>query len=172
MTDAALRPRYRFSTTKSPEEIREQVKQRLKDEDVNSYGLQQRSASNHIILSFPQKHKHFWSPTLDVNFEPLPDGRFKIRMLMGPEPSIWTMFMFFYTVGGLMAALGFVLGYSKYMLDQESWFFWLIPAGVVLVLILYLAGLSGKSRAEEQMRILKEFFEVVMGEPIFHDEDL
>ncbi|MDZ7846069.1 MAG: hypothetical protein U5L96_04520 [Owenweeksia sp.] len=171
MSSPSLCPRYRFTTNQSADVIRSAVRRLLKDKEKNQLGLQQRSVSNHLILVFPRKQKHFWSPTMDVNFEKTPHGKTKVRMLLGPEPSIWTMFVFFYTIGGLMAAVGIVLGSSQYILGHNSWYFLLIPAGLVIIGAFYLAALVGKGRASEQMYILKNFMEEAMGEPIFHEEE-
>lgn len=170
MATTGLRPRYKFTTTLSANEIRQRIKAALKSENQNTYELQQRSVSNHIIVVLPKKHKHFWSPTLDVNLETKAADKTLVRVLIGPEPSIWTMFMFIYTIGGLMAAAGFVLGSSQYILGHGSWYFMLIPAGVVLVAIFYMAGLAGKTKAQEQMHILKNFMEEAIGQPVFHEE--
>lgn len=171
MSDGSLRPRYKFSTDLPAAEIRERLRTAVKDPDKNPLGLQQRSVSNHIIVVLPRRHKHFWSPTLDVNFEDLPNNRTLVRVLIGPEPSIWTMFMFLYTVGGLAVVAGMVLGYSQYILGHDLYWLLLIPAGLLWIGFFYGAGLLGKNRAQKQMRILKEFMEEAIGQPVFHEEE-
>ncbi len=172
MTDTTLRPRYKFSTELTAEAIRGGLKTALKDKSVNEFELQHRSVSNHLIISFPQKHKHFWSPTLDVNLEDGQNGKTTVRVLIGPEPSIWTMFMFFYTLGGLAMVAGLVLGYSQWTLGKGVMALWLIPVGFAIVLFFYLAALGGKSKAQHQMKILKTFMEEAIGQPVFHEEEV
>ena len=169
MTTTALRPRYKFSSPDSPEGIRSRIKTALKDPERNHYSLQHRSTSNQLLIAFPARHRHFWSPTLDVNLEKAAEGKTTIRVLIGPEPSIWTMFMFFYTIGSLMTLAGFILGYSQYTLGHGPWYLFLIPGGFLVVGFFYLAAMAGKSRAQAQMHILKEFLEQAIGQSLFDD---
>lgn len=164
MSDTSLRPRYKFTSELSIDEIRERLKSALKDDKVNEYQLQYRSVSHHLIISFPAKHRHFWSPTLDVNLEKDNAGKTTVRLLMGPEASIWTMFMFFYTLGGLAILTGLILGYSQYVLDKGATWLFLIPAGIAVILFFYLAGLTGKTKASGQMQIMLNFVINAVGE--------
>ena len=159
MTDTTLRPRYKFSTDLTSEYIRSQLKAALKNKVINEYELQHRSVQGHLLISFPQKHKHFWSPTIDINLEKGPEYKTVVRVLMGPEPSIWTMFMFFYTLGALAMTAGLVLGYSQWSLGKGVMALWLIPIGFAIILFFYLAALGGKAKAQEQMKVLKTFVE-------------
>ena len=172
MSDAQLRPRYRYLSDLTKEEMRVRIISALKDPEVNLKQLQQRSVDHHLVLVYPRRHKHFWSPVMDINIEPRSDKKSLIRVLIGPEPSIWTLFMFFYSLGGMAVLGGIVLGSSQYILGKGSWYFMLIPAGLLLIGFFYFAGLIGKSRAEEQMRELKSFVETATGEAIFHDQEL
>ena len=108
---------------------------------------------------------------MDLNIEPRPDKTSLVRVLIGPEPSVWTLFMFFYTVGGLAITLGLVFGTSQYMLGHSTWWFMLIPAGLLLMGFFYFAGLAGKSKASEQMLELKSFVEQATGEAIFNEAE-
>ncbi len=157
LSDSGIRPRLKFFSDLSPGELKEKLKAGLKDASLNNWGLQYRSAGHHLLIAFPRKHRHFWSPALDISFERTAEGQTLVRMLMGPEPAIWTMFVFFYTVGGLAVVLGLVLGYSQYSLGHGAQMLYLIPGGLVLIGLLYLGALGGKSRAAGQMRQLTDF---------------
>ena len=142
----------------------------LDDDSINEKKLQRRTTRYHLILSYPQQHRHFWSPVVDLNIEPRPDKTSLVRVLIGPEPSIWTMFMFFYSIGGLAIMLGIVFGTSQYILGKGSWLFLLIPVGVLIIGFFYFAGLAGKSKAQDQMLELKSFVEEATGEAIFNED--
>ena len=170
MSEAQLRPRYRYRSALSPEKMKDLIYDALKNPEVNLKNLQKRSTKYHVILSYPREHRHFWSPIMDMNIEPRPDKTSLVRVLIGPEPSIWTLFMFFYTLGGLAVILGLVFGTSQYMLGKGSWLFGIVPLGLILIAFFYFAALAGKRRADEQMRELKSFVEGATGEAIFHEE--
>lgn len=169
MNEAAIRPRLKFISELSQEDIRDRVKVGLKDPAVNTYELQYRSTQGHMLISFPAKHRHFWSPTMDLNLEKTDDGKTMLRVLMGPEASIWTMFMFFYTVGGLAILGGLILGYSQYVLDKGATWFFLIPAGIAIILFFYLAALTGKTKAAGQMQVLMQFLMITIGEGVLEE---
>jgi len=164
MSASELRPRYRKMLPLSREEIRTKMLTSLKENGASH--LQYRSVSGHILISFKRAKRHFWSPVIDLNMEEEKDGTL-LRVLIGPEPSIWTMFMFFYAVGGLAATAGLVLGYSQYLLGHGVWYFLLIPFGLVIIAFFYLAGLAGKAKAREQMHELMDFTESALGYNIF-----
>ncbi len=166
MSEVTLRPRYKFDSKLSSEEIRTRLKAALKDEEKNKLGLQHRSVSGHVIVVFPKEHKHFWSPTLDVSMEKKNEDQTLVRVLMGPEPSIWTLFMFFYTLGGLTILAGFILGFSQYMLKGEYGMLALIPLGTIIVLFFYFAAVAGRAKAQDQMYQLDAFLQkAVNSEP-------
>lgn len=172
MSEVKLRPRYRYRSALAPGEIKVKITDALNDPGINLKGLQKRATKYHLILSYPRQHRHFWSPVMDLNIEPRPDKTSLVRVLIGPEPSVWTLFMFFYTVGGLAVTLGLVFGTSQYMLGKSTWWFMLIPAGLLLMAFFYFAGLAGKTRAGEQMLELKSFVEAATGEAIFHENEI
>ena len=169
MSEVQLRPRYKYRSSLAPGELKGRITAALEDSQVNIKNLQKRATKYHLILSYPRQHRHFWSPVMDMNIEPRPDQTSLVRVLIGPEPSVWTLFMFFYTVGGLAVILGVVFGTSQYMLGKGSWLFMLIPAGLLLIGFFYFAGLAGKGKANEQMHELKSFVETATGEAIFHE---
>ncbi|WP_417610417.1 hypothetical protein [Owenweeksia hongkongensis] len=164
MNETALRPRYKFSSQLSTDEIRERLKTALKDDNLNIFSLQYRSVSHHLIISFPAVHRHFWSPTLDVNLEKGAEEKITIHLLIGPEASIWTMFMFIYTIAGLAVLTGIVLGYSQFSLGKGTFLLWLIPIGSAVFLVFYFAAIAGKGKAQEQMKQLMYFFKNAVGE--------
>lgn len=163
MNEAVIRPRLKLISELEPEEIRSRIKVGLNNTELNTFELQHRSVHGHLLISFPARHRHFWSPTMDINMEETTDNKTMIRVLMGPEASIWTMFMFFYTIGGLCILTGLVLGYSQYILDKGATWLFLIPVGIAIILFFYLAALTGKTKARGQMEILFNFLSASVG---------
>lgn len=159
MSQTALRPRYRFSSANEPKELWALVKAAMANRSINTYGFEHRAVANHFIINYPKRHHHFWSPTIDLSFTKSAKEQTNVRVLFGPEPAIWTMFMFGYSVAGLAILGGLVLGYSQYILGHSAWLFWLAPLGVFLLLLLLLASYFGKHQAQEQTLQLKHFLE-------------
>ena len=171
MAQTALRPRYRFMASEKPLELWALIKMASSSKTANPYALEHRAVANHFVISFPKAHRHFWSPTIDLNFHEEGDKQTRVRVLFGPAPAIWTFFMFGYSVAGLLIIAGLILGYSQYILGHEVWLFALIPAGAVLVIILLFASHFGRHQAEAQTQQLKEFLEGALQRPLHHQED-
>jgi hypothetical protein len=170
MAQTALRPRYSFTSACEPKELWAIIKKALRNPKINSNGLVYRSVATHFIISYPKEQHHFWSPTLDLNFDQLAKNKTRVRALLGPEPAIWTLFMFGYAVAALAIMAGIVLGYSQYILGQSWWLFSLIPAGTALVVFLLFASYFGKHQAEAQTEALKVFLETALGHSIETNE--
>jgi hypothetical protein len=171
MAQTALRPRYRFTSAEKPSQLWAQIKRASASPQINLYGLQNKAVANHFIISYPKKHRHFWSPTIDLNFSEKAVNQTQVRVLFGPAPAIWTFFMFGYAVAALLVIGGLVLGYSQYILGHNVWLFALIPAGGTVGLLLLFASYFGKYRAEAQTRELRKFLETALQRPLVHEEN-
>lgn len=68
--------------------------------------------------------------------------------------------------------LGMIFGLSHYMLGKGSWYFSLIPIGMLIIAFFYFAALAGKGKANEQMHEMKSFVEEATGNAIYHDPEL
>lgn len=161
MSDSLLRPRYKISSQKKAAELRAMLLEAVK----SSPGFEQRSLENHVLISLPRKDRHFWSPTLDINFEEESEST-TVRILIGPAPAVWTFFMFGYSLAGLSIIAGLILGYSQYILGQNSWTFIFAPVGIFLAGGLLLASLAGKYKAQNEMQRLKIFVEFAIGQEL------
>lgn len=109
---------------------------------------------DHAYIKIVQKDHHFWSPELHLTVEETTDGS-QIKGIVGPAPTVWTMFMFFY-----FAAIGAVLFagiycYSDWVINQDRSNLWPIPASLGLLLAVFLASKSGERIARRQTETLK-----------------
>ena len=85
------------------------------------------------------------------------DGKTNVRILIGPAPGIWTFFMFLYSVAGAITLAGLIIGYSQGVVNNPTWGYWLIPAGIVMTIMVYLIALMGKKKAGSQMLKMRDF---------------
>ena len=83
--------------------------------------------------------------------------------LFGPNPTVWTMFMFFHFIIAVLF-IGFsIWGYTNYKLDKD--FFIQGTATIFMVLfwvVLYVAGRMGKTAGKVEMQKLHKFMEGVL----------
>lgn len=156
MSDLSFRPRFRFSTSLSCEEVEKLILQKLKENNPDGY--ESSIVQGHFILRISEKKRHFWSPQMDISVRPDDDtGETVVRCLLAPAPVVWTMFMFFYALTGFGALVGLMIASSQYSLDKEMWGFWLAGGSVVAGLLLFIFAQFGKSLSEDEMKQMKAF---------------
>jgi len=115
---------------------------------------------DHIFIKLPRKEQHFWSPQLHLEVNDHEEQASKIYGLFGPNPTVWTLFMFLHFV---VATLFFTVGvwaYSNWSLEKDyaiQVFFTLFT--VIIWFVLYFFGRVGRSKGQPQMQELNTFME-------------
>ncbi|MEZ4721962.1 MAG: hypothetical protein R2813_08820 [Flavobacteriales bacterium] len=132
-----------------------------------------RQVHGHVVLTIPESKRHFWSPHMDVALEVDPDnGQTLVRCLIGPMPTVWTMFMFFYGFFGFMGFVGLTLGLSQWTLQNSMWGFWLIPVSLIGMAIMWFISYEGKKLAHDEMWMLKHFVDEALACDCFKMADM
>ena len=160
MANTGLRPRVRIVTKNSPQVVLEQINEKLTDQKLN---LQGQVVQEHAFIRIPEEKQHYWSPELHV-WAREQDGETIIYGVMGPQPKIWTMFMFFYTAVLTLTFFGSSYGIIQQILDMDAPFLWSIPLGILGVLLVYGAAQYGQYRGKEQMQELRKFLDEAVKE--------
>ncbi|MDD7887582.1 GTP-binding protein [Flavivirga sp. 57AJ16] len=115
---------------------------------------------NHVFIKFPKEQQHFWSPQLHLEID---DDSSLLHGLYGPNPTVWTMFVFFhFIITGLFIAFG-IWAYTNLSLDksyavQVS----LMLLMVIIWIVLYFAGSIGKASSKNEMRALNNIMNTVI----------
>lgn len=114
---------------------------------------------NHVIIDVIDEDAHFWSPQLNFRIEENEENpKASIAYgIIGPRPTVWTMFMFIYFGIGLLGFVAFSYGFSKYLIGEWSNLIWALPAAILFMLTAYKAGKFGEKLGEEQVEYLKDF---------------
>ena len=148
-----IRPRFRQVVDQSMQAIKDKVRRSLDaDQDICTGEIVQ----NHVILKIPKSKQHYWSPQLTLQLEDQ-DGKTLIRGLYGPKPSVWTMFVFFYSAIGFFTVMGLLFGISQWMLKMNAWALWSVPVGVLLMFGFFMISKIGQGLGKDQMEELKSF---------------
>tara|TARA_R110000868_G_scaffold304437_9_gene565116 strand:+ start:26567 stop:27088 length:522 start_codon:yes stop_codon:yes gene_type:complete len=157
-----IRPRVRFESELNSEQFLEVIKERL---SITSDKFEGQILPGYATFYPLQKDQHFWSPQLTLSIEETESGSL-IRGLYGPKPSVWTMFMFFYSFIGFITMIAIMISLSYWSLGHESLIFWSVPALILLFLSLYLVAYIGQKFGHKQMVYLHKFLEECFGERI------
>ncbi|WP_191089001.1 GTP-binding protein [Arenibacter lacus] len=117
-----------------------------------------KSLGQHVFIKFNKTESNFWTPQLQFEIVDYEEGQSKLYGLFGPNPTLWTFFMFIHfiiatliIVMGIWAYSGYALGHS-YTLQIG-----LIGLMVVLWVALYVFGRWGKKKGRHQMEHLHNY---------------
>ncbi len=121
---------------------------------------------NFMSLRIPEEEQHYWSPVLNLSVHPRAEGGSIVRGLMGPRPTVWLMFIFFYSFLGFVSMIVMVMGFSQLNLGLKAGILWLLPAILLIIGLMYASAQAGKRMAREQMLRLQQFAEQAIGKEL------
>lgn len=115
-------------------------------------------SDHHVFIKFNKAETHFWSPQLQIEIVDQEDGNSTIYGLFGPNPTLWTFFMFVhFGVASLFIIFG-VWAYTSKALGKEIGLqIGLMAFMVVVWTSLYIFGRIGRRKGRRQMHQLHEF---------------
>jgi hypothetical protein len=113
---------------------------------------------DHIFIKLPNKEQHFWSPQLHLEISEKDENSCSLHGFFGPNPTIWTMFLFLHVAVGILFMVDLTWLYSNYKLENSITIQIVIAAILVLAwILLYFAGAMGKKKGKPGMRELYDF---------------
>ena len=145
-----LRPRFTLLLTAPTKHILEEFKQ----SNSKPYGIVTKVIDHHVMLKIAEANHHYWSPQLHLELEHCTSIT-KLNGLFGPNPTIWTLFMFLkFVFSGLFIGFG-VWAASNYLLEQPT----ALPITLSILMCLlgiavYFVAQYGKKMGKEQMEEL------------------
>ncbi len=154
--DIVLRPRFKFDVETNSEKLLlafEEQKNKQSDFVVTRI-------DDHVFIRFPKREQHYWSPQLhlEINEKAEDKNTATVYGLFGPNPTIWTMFMFLhFVIAGLFIAFG-IWAYTNMSLDKSyAVQLFLTLFMVIIWFTLYFIGRVGKSKGVPDMYKLHGF---------------
>ena len=167
--DVVLRPRFQIELTQNNEDVLktfEEAKTSQKEFIVSRI-------DDHVFIKIPKEKQHFWSPQLHLEINKNEtDSTSTVYGLFGPNPTVWTMFMFFhFIVIGLFFGLG-VWTYSNWSLDNNYAIQLFMTLFMVIIWIaLYFGGSIGKKSGMKEMHLLHHFMRDTLRSKDIHAEE-
>ncbi|MGB5498199.1 MAG: GTP-binding protein [Maribacter sp.] len=156
--EIVLRPRFQIEL-EQPKEKALQI-----FENIDQPPFLVKRMDDHVFIKFNNEEVHFWSPQLQLEISDTEEGRCKLYGLFGPNPTLWTFFMFLhFGVATLFIGLG-VWAYSSASLERPYGIqIGLMVFMVLLWFVLYAFGRAGRSKGKPQMRELHNFMNQSLG---------
>ena len=157
--DVVLRPRFQIEMEVPASEVIRLFNDVKKNQ--KKFGIVQ--IEDHIFIRLPKEEQFFWSPQLHLEIEEKPEGTSLIKGFYGPNPQVWTFFIFLHVVVGTLFLINLIWIYSNLNLNK----FYGLQIGMAIGLViawalLYLAGSVGKQKGKPGMLDLHRFILVVI----------
>ncbi|MFD2791216.1 GTP-binding protein [Arenibacter sp. H213] len=113
---------------------------------------------HHVFIKFNKVESNFWSPQLQIEIVDHVAGKSTLYGLFGPNPTLWTFFMFVhFVVATLFIILG-VWAYSSHALGKSYELqMGLMALMIALWIVLYFFGRNGKRKGNDQMQQLNDY---------------
>lgn len=154
--EIVLRPRFKFNVNHDNESLLSMFE--IEGENQSEFIVTR--VDDHVLIKIPKAKQHFWSPQLHLEINEDYDSKelSTIYGLFGPNPTVWTMFMFLhFVVAGLFIGFG-IWSYVNWSLGSP----YAIPLFLTLFMViiwfvLYFSGRLGKKAGMEQMHQLHHF---------------
>jgi len=157
--DIVLRPRFKIELEKNNETVLNAFEAaKIIESDFIITRL-----DDHVFIKFPKHKQHFWSPQLHLEINEVDKNSSLLHGLFGPNPTVWTMFLFFhFMVAGFFIAFG-IWAYTNWSLKNS----YAIQVGLMLLMIiiwvvLYFAGSIGKASSKNEMHALNDFMNKIL----------
>jgi hypothetical protein len=154
--------RYRFEkvVTKSYDDILSSCEQ-LKETVEPDYKI--KISGHHIWLHVGMLHREKHSPHLHLEIEKMEDGNTSVRGLYGPDPVLWTMFMFLHFVVAGIFVIFSMIAFSKWSLNQPFGFDLLVMFAMVNIwFLLYFIARLNRKKGLNQARELEVLMERIL----------
>lgn len=157
--DIVLRPRFKIELHES----NDVVLKRFEDLKSSQKNFTITRIDNHVFIKYPKKDQHFWSPQLHLEIDEVDANSSLLHGLFGPNPTVWTMFMFLhFMVAGLFIAFG-IWAYTNWNLKSD--FIVQVSLMVLMIIIwfvLYFAGRIGRDSSKKEMMQLHDVMESII----------
>ncbi len=152
--EIVLRPRFKFDV----ETVNEKLLKGFEVSKTAQSDFIVNRIDDHVFIKFPKQKQHFWSPQLHLEINEKDEKSATVHGLFGPNPSVWTMFMFFhFIVAGLFIAFG-IWAYTNATLGKSYAIQLFLTLFMVLIwFVLYMAGRMGKTKGQPEMYKLHGF---------------
>lgn len=166
--EIVLRPRFQMELKTPYSQVISKFSEEKKKQ--NKFGIS--CVDDHIFIRLPRKEQLFWSPQLHLEITELSENKCKLHGFFGPNPTVWTMFIFFHVVVGTLFLANLVWLYSDASLGISIGLQLTIAIGLVVVWgLLYIAGSFGKKKGKPGMHALYKYMLEILELPSISNKE-
>ncbi|MCA9517472.1 MAG: flavin reductase [Myxococcales bacterium] len=154
-----LRPRFEVTADRPPEQVLADFRAALARPDAPIVG---KIRGENLQLGLPPAEVTTWSPSLDLHVEPHGTGAI-VRGRVGPQPQVWTTFMFLHLFIALCGLSGLMWGIGAALAGESAWPCWIALAAAFLNAFVAGAAFIGQGLGADQTHELRSFVDDVLG---------
>lgn len=153
-----LRPTFEVVVDRSPEQVLADFRSALARPDADVVA---KVRDDVLQVQMPRPEVTTWSPSMDLRVEGR-DGKAVIYGRIGPQPQVWTTFMFFHMMIAMAGLGGLMWGIAQAAAGGSAWPVWI--AVIALFLHAFVAGAAfvGQGLGSDQMHRLRSFVDDVL----------
>lgn len=157
--EIVLRPRFKIELNQDNESALKAFD--ASKETQNDFVISR--VDDHVFIRIPKNKQHFWSPQLHLEINEVDEQSSQLHGLFGPNPTVWTLFMFLHFFVAVVF-IGFgAWAYSNWSLGNS----FMIQIIVMILMVvswfaLYFAGRLGKFKGKNEMHLLHDFMNKVL----------
>lgn len=157
--EIVLRPRFKMDLNYG----NEFVLKTFEDAKSTSKTYKIVRVDDHVFIRLPKHEQQFWSPQLHLEINEIDTKTSTLHGLFGPNPTVWTMFMFLhFLVAGLFIAFG-IWTYTNWTLKNAFAFPLMMTLLMVVAwFVLYFAGRFGRAKGKSEMHGLYDFMQTIL----------
>ncbi|XCF07295.1 GTP-binding protein [Tamlana crocina] len=157
--DVILRPRFKLEIPQNQTSVLSDFENAKKTQSEFIISR----VDQHIFIKFPKEKQHFWSPRLQLEIDETTKDSCLVRGLFGPNPTVWTLFMFLHFIVAIVFVAFGIWAYSNWSLKQS----YTVQLSVMFLMVvvwigLYFAASIGKASSKKDMVALNDFMYSVL----------
>ncbi|MGO2294762.1 hypothetical protein [Psychroflexus halocasei] len=158
---AQLKIRFSTETEMSQSLFKEEVKK--SHQKISDKFQLKLSGDQHVWISFTKKHRKLYSPQLHLEYIKEEKEKPIIKGTFGPDPNLWTMFMFFHFFLAIVFIALLMWFYTNYSLGNSNAVVYSLMATISLLWIgLYIFARQNRLRGKEQTKELFEIYKIIV----------
>ncbi len=152
-----IRPRVKIISELSKDEIQKRISDYINSTDNYCKGWVK---EGHAVVCASADERHLWTPLLNLQIDELENGT-ELRGVIGPNPSVWTGFVFLFSLLGFLLFVISMWGFINLSLGKHSQALWYIPVVLVLMLSVYISARIGQRLSKKEVAYLRDFVEKI-----------
>lgn len=163
LNDAILRPRFSFKH----KQCNTVALSAFENSKTTQSDFIVTRVDNHVFIRVPKSEQKLSSPQLHIEIIPIDDSNSTVKGLFGPNPTIWTLFLFLHSIIVMLFIGNSIWFYSNWNLKKSI----VIQSVIYIILLmtwiaLYLVGQANKKKNIPKMMEQHHFMRDVLRQSI------